>query len=72
MRGEAVAGAAEGLDDIGVADGPELAAEGADTWGNDVAFRRYRLLQVVWRRPKDLEIPHFLRYENRRALENKG
>lgn len=30
VRGEAVAGAAGGLDDIGVADGLELAAEGAD------------------------------------------
>ena len=35
--GEAIAGAAEDLDDIGVADGLELAAEGADTGGNDVA-----------------------------------
>ena len=34
--GEAIAIAAEGLDDIGVADGLELAAEGA----NDVAFWR--------------------------------
>ena len=31
MRGEAIAIAAGGLDDIGVADGLELAAEGADT-----------------------------------------
>ena len=30
VRGEAVARAAEGLDDIGVVDGLELAAEGAD------------------------------------------
>ena len=36
MRGEAIAGAAEGLGDIGVADGLELAAEGADTGENDV------------------------------------
>ena len=35
-----IAGAADGLDDIGVADGLELAAEGADTGGNDVAFWR--------------------------------
>ena len=37
MRGEAIAIAAEGLDDIDVADGLELAAEGADAGGNDVA-----------------------------------
>ena len=37
MWGEAIAIAAEGLDDIDVADGLELAAEGADTGGNDVA-----------------------------------
>ena len=30
MRGEAIASAADGLDDIAVADGLELAAEGAD------------------------------------------
>lgn len=36
-RGEAIAIAAEGLDDIGLADGRELAAEGADAGGDDVA-----------------------------------
>ena len=40
MRGEAIASAADGLDDIGVADGLELAAEGADAGRNDVAFWR--------------------------------
>ena len=34
---EAIANAADGLDDIGVADGFEFAAEGADAGGNDVA-----------------------------------
>ena len=37
--GEAIAGAADSLDDIGVADGLELAAEGADAGGNYVASR---------------------------------
>lgn len=36
VMGEAIAGAADGHDDIGVTDGLELAAEGA----NDVAFWR--------------------------------
>ena len=40
MWGEAIAGAADVLDDIVVADGFELAAEGADAGGNDVAFWR--------------------------------
>ena len=37
--GDAIAGAADGFDDIGVADGLELAAEGADAGGNGVASR---------------------------------
>ena len=37
MRGEAIANAADGLDDVGVADGLEFAAEGADAGGNGVA-----------------------------------
>ena len=45
MRGEAIAGAAGGLDDIGVADGHELAAEGADAGGDDVA--RYFVRTVI-------------------------
>ena len=35
--GEAIAGAADGFDDVGVADGLELAAEGADAGRNGVA-----------------------------------
>ena len=38
--GEAIAGAADGLDDIGVADGLEFAAESADAGRNGVASRR--------------------------------
>ncbi len=37
VMGKAITGAADGHDDIGVTDGLELAAEGADTGGNDVA-----------------------------------
>ena len=43
--GEAVAGAADGHDDIGVTDGLELAAEGADAGGNDVT--RYFVRTVI-------------------------
>jgi len=35
-----IAIAADGRDDIGVADGLEFTAEGADTGGNDVAYWR--------------------------------
>ena len=35
--GEAIAGAADGFDDVGVADGLELAAEDADAGRNGVA-----------------------------------
>ena len=45
MWGEAIAGAADGHDDIGVADGLELAAEGADTGGNGVT--RYFVRTVI-------------------------
>lgn len=38
--GEAIANAADGFDDFGVADGLEFAAEGADTRRNDVATGR--------------------------------
>ena len=38
--GEVIAGAADGFDDIGVADGFELAAESADAGRNGVASRR--------------------------------
>ena len=38
--GEAIAGAADGLDDIGVADGFEFAAKGADAGRNGVASRQ--------------------------------
>ena len=38
--GEMIAGAADGFDDIGVADGLEFAAEGADAGRNGVASRR--------------------------------
>ena len=38
VRGEAIAKAADGFDDMGVADGLEFAAEGADAGGNDVAI----------------------------------
>ena len=37
--GEVIAGAADGLDDIGVADGLEFAAESADAGRNGVASR---------------------------------
>ena len=37
VLGEAIANAADGFDDFGVADGLEFAAEGADTRRDDVA-----------------------------------
>ena len=39
VRGETIAGAADGCDDVGVADGLEFAAKGADAGRNDVASR---------------------------------
>ena len=45
VMGEAIAGAADGHDDIGVTDGLELAAEGADAGGNDVT--RYFVRIVI-------------------------
>jgi len=57
--GEAIAGAADGHDDIGVTDGLELAAEGADAGGNDVT--RYFVRTVIsWVKVSDPSVEDLL------------